>query len=243
MHILGIIPSRFASKRLPGKPLINISGKSMIQRVYEQCEKSLLLNQIVVATDDKRIYKHVNEFGGNVVMTSITHESGTDRCNEVVLNSNMAYDIVVNIQGDEPFINPIQIDQVVANLLDSNADIATLAKKIDDLNVIFDANNPKIIFNKKTKIADDFVRKIDKINKNTKYYKHIGIYAFKTEVLNEISKLSQTEREMNENLEQLRWLENNYQIAVGITDHESVSIDTREDLKKIININFLLLLK
>lgn len=234
MHILGIIPSRFASKRLPGKPLINISGKSMIQRVYEQCEKSLLLNQIVVATDDKRIYKHVNEFGGNVVMTSITHESGTDRCNEVVLNSNMAYDIVVNIQGDEPFINPIQIDQVVANLLDSNADIATLAKKIDDLNVIFDANNPKIIFNKKTKIADDFVRKIDKINKNTKYYKHIGIYAFKTEVLNEISKLSQTEREMNENLEQLRWIENNYQISVGITDHESVSIDTREDLKKIL---------
>ncbi|MAR20910.1 MAG: 3-deoxy-manno-octulosonate cytidylyltransferase [Flavobacteriales bacterium] len=234
MHILGIIPSRFASKRLPGKPLINISGKSMIQRVYEQCEKSLLLNQIVVATDDKRIYKHVNEFGGNVVMTSITHESGTDRCNEVVLNSNMAYDIVVNIQGDEPFINPIQIDQVVANLLDSNADIATLAKKIDDLNVIFDANNPKIIFNKKTKIADDFVRKIDKINKNTKYYKHIGIYAFKTEVLNEISKLSQTEREMNENLEQLRWIENNYQILVGITDHESVSIDTREDLKKLL---------
>ena len=234
MHILGIIPSRFASKRLPGKPLINISGKSMIQRVYEQCEKSLLLNQIVVATDDKRIYKHVNEFGGNVVMTSITHESGTDRCNEVVLNSNMAYDIVVNIQGDEPFINPIQIDQVVANLLDSNADIATLAKKIDDLNVIFDANNPKIIFNKKTKIADDFVRKIDKINKNTKYYKHIGIYAFKTEVLNEISKLSQTEREINENLEQLRWIENNYQIAVGITDHESVSIDTREDLNKLL---------
>ena len=234
MHILGIIPSRFASKRLPGKPLINISGKSMIQRVYEQCEKSLLLNHIVVATDDKRIYKHVNEFGGNVVMTSITHESGTDRCNEVVLNSNMAYDIVVNIQGDEPFINPIQIDQVVANLLDSNADIATLAKKIDDLNVIFDANNPKIIFNKKTKIAEDFVRKIDKINKNTKYYKHIGIYAFKTEVLNEISKLSQTEREMNENLEQLRWLENNYQISVGITDHESVSIDTREDLKKLL---------
>ena len=234
MHILGIIPSRFASKRLPGKPLINISGKSMIQRVYEQCEKSLLLNQIVVATDDKRIYKHVNEFGGNVVMTSITHESGTDRCNEVVLNSNMAYDIVVNIQGDEPFINPIQIDQVVANLLDSNADIATLAKKIDDLNVIFDANNPKIIFNKKTKIADDFVRKIDKINKTTKYYKHIGIYAFKTEVLNEISKLSQTEREMNENLEQLRWIENNYQIAVGITDHESVSIDTREDLNKLL---------
>jgi len=234
MHILGIIPSRFASKRLPGKPLINISGKSMIQRVYEQCEKSLLLNQIVVATDDKRIYKHVNEFGGNVVMTSITHESGTDRCNEVVLNSNMTYDIVVNIQGDEPFINPIQIDQVVANLLDSNADIATLAKKIDDLNVIFDANNPKIIFNKKTKIADDFVRKIDKINKTTKYYKHIGIYAFKTEVLNEISKLSQTEREINENLEQLRWIENNYQIAVGITDHESVSIDTREDLNKLL---------
>ena len=166
MHILGIIPSRFASKRLPGKPLINISGKSMIQRVYEQCEKSLLLNQLVVATDDKRIYKHVNEFGGNVIMTSITHESGTDRCNEVILNSNIAYDIVVNIQGDEPFINPNQIDQIITNLLDSNADIATLAKKIDDLKLVFDTNTPKVIFNKKTKIAKDFVRKIDKISKD-----------------------------------------------------------------------------
>ena len=117
-------------------------------------------------------------------MTSITHESGTDRCNEVVLNSNMAYDIVVNIQGDEPFINPIQIDQIITNLLDTNADIATLAKKIDDLKLVFDTNTPKVIFNKKTKIAKDFVRKIDKISKNKKYYKHIGIYAFKSEVLN-----------------------------------------------------------
>ena len=234
MHILGIIPSRFASTRLPGKPLINIAGKSMIRRVYEQCEKSLLLNKIVVATDDKRIYQHVNEFGGNVIMTSIAHKTGTDRCNEVILNSNKPYDVVVNIQGDEPFINPNQIDQIITNLLDSNADIATLAKKIDDLKLVFDANTPKVIFNKKTKIAEDFVRKIDKINKKKKYYKHVGIYAFKSKVLNEISKLSQTEREMNENLEQLRWLENKYQIAVGITDHESVSIDTREDLKKLL---------
>tara|TARA_Y100001954_G_scaffold237906_1_gene303287 strand:- start:236 stop:943 length:708 start_codon:yes stop_codon:yes gene_type:complete len=234
MHILGIIPSRFASKRLPGKPLINIYGKSMIQRVYEQCEKSLLLNHLVVATDDKRIYQHVNEFGGNVIMTSIAHESGTDRCNEIILNSNITYDIVVNIQGDEPFINPIQIDQVVANLLDSNADIATLAKRIDDFKIVLDANKPKVIFNKKTKIAENFVRKINKINKNRKYYKHIGIYAFKTSVLNAISKLIQTEREIKENLEQLRWLENNYQIAVGITDHESKSIDTHEDLKKLL---------
>ena len=234
MHILGIIPSRFASKRFPGKPLINISGKSMIQRVYDQCEKSLLLNQLLVATDDKRIYQHVKEFGGNVIMTSITHESGTDRCNEIILNSNIAYDIVVNIQGDEPFISPNQIDQIITTLLESNADIATLAKKINDFKVVLDANSPKIIFNKKTKIAEDFVRKIDKINKNKNYYKHIGIYAFKAEVLNEISKLSQTNREINENLEQLRWLENNYQIAVGITDHESVSIDTREDLKKLL---------
>ena len=234
MHIIGIIPSRFASKRLPGKPLINISGKSMIQRVYEQCEKSLLLNKLVVATDDKRIYQHVNEFGGNVIMTSIAHKSGTDRCNEVILNSNMAYDIIVNVQGDEPFINPNQIDQIITNLLNSNADIATLAKKINDLKLVFDANTPKVFFNKKTKIAEDFVRKIDKINKNKKYYKHIGIYAFKASVLNEIAKLNQTEREINENLEQIRWLENNYQIAVGITDHESVSIDTHEDLKKLL---------
>ena len=167
-------------------------------------------------------------------MTSTAHESGTDRCNEIILNSNIAHDIIVNIQGDEPFINPKQIDQTITNLINSKADIATLAKKIDDLKLVFDANTPKVIFNKKTKIAEDFVRKIDKINKKKKYYKHVGIYAFKSKVLNEISKLSQTKREMNENLEQLRWLENKYQIAVGITDHESVSIDTREDLKKLL---------
>ena len=234
MHTLGIIPSRFASTRLPGKPLINIAGKSMIQRVYEQCKKSLLLNQLVVATDDERIYQHVNEFGGNVIMTSTTHKSGTDRCNEIILNSNVAHDIIVNIQGDEPFINPKQIDQTITNLVNSKADIATLAKKIDDLKLVFDTNTPKVIFNKKTKIAKDFVRKIHKINKDTQYYKHVGIYAFKAKVLNEISKLSQTEREMNENLEQLRWLEHNYQIAVGITDHESPSIDTQEDLNKLL---------
>ena len=224
MHTLGIIPSRFASTRLPGKPLINIAGKSMIQRVYEQCKKSLLLNQLVVATDDERIYQHVNEFGGNVIMTSTTHKSGTDRCNEIILN----------IQGDEPFINPKQIDQTITNLINSEADIATLAKKIDDIKLVFDTNTPKVIFNKKTKIAKDFVRKILKINKDKQYYKHVGIYAFKAKVLNEISKLSQTEREMNENLEQLRWLEHNYQIAVGITDHESPSIDTQEDLNKLL---------
>ena len=234
MHILAIIPSRFASTRLPGKPLINIAGKSMIQRVYEQCKKSLLLNQIVVATDDERIYQHVDEFGGNVIMTSTTHESGTDRCNEIILNSNIAHDIIVNIQGDEPFINPKQIDQTITNLIDSNADISTLAKKIDDLKLVFDTNTPKVIFNKKTKIAKDFVRKIQNINKNKKYYKHVGIYAFRAKVLNEISKLSQTKREINEKLEQLRWLENNYQIAVAITDHESLSIDTQEDLKNLL---------
>ena len=234
MHTLGIIPSRFASTRLPGKPLINIAGKSMIQRVYEQCKKSLLLNQLVVATDDERIYQHVNEFGGNVIMTSTAHESGTDRCNEIILNSNIAYDIIVNIQGDEPFINPKQIDQTITNLINSKADIATLAKKIDDLKLVFDTNTPKVIFNKKTKIAKDFVRKIHRINKDKKYYKHVGIYAFKATVLNEISKLSQTEREMNEKLEQLRWLEHNYQIIIGITDHESLSIDTQEDLNKLL---------
>ena len=234
MQTLGLIPSRFASTRLPGKPLINIAGKSMIQRVYEQCKKSLLLNQLVVATDDERIYQHVNEFGGNVIMTSTTHKSGTDRCNEIILNSNIAHDIIVNIQGDEPFINPKQIDQTITNLINSKADIATLAKKIDDLNLVFDTNTPKVIFNKKTKIAKDFVRKIHKINKDKKYYKHVGIYAFKAKVLNEISKLSQTKREMNENLEQLRWLEHNYQIVIGITEHESLSIDTQEDLNKLL---------
>tara|TARA_B100001287_G_scaffold239183_1_gene212983 strand:- start:251 stop:757 length:507 start_codon:yes stop_codon:yes gene_type:complete len=167
-------------------------------------------------------------------MTSTTHKSGTDRCNEIILNSNIAHDIIVNIQGDEPFINPKQIDQTITNLINSKADIATLAKKIDDIKLVFDTNTPKVIFNKKTKIAKDFVRKIAKINKDKQYYKHVGIYAFKGKVLNEISKLSQTEREMTENLEQLRWLEHNYQIAVGITDHESASIDTQEDLNKLL---------
>ena len=143
MHILGIIYLDLHQNVCLENHLLIYLAKYDSKGLWAMW-KSLLLNHLVVATDDKRIYKHVNEFGGNVIMTSITHESGTDRCNEVVLNSNMAYDIVVNIQGDEPFINPNQIDQIITNLLDTNADIATLAKKIDDLKLVFDTNNQKL---------------------------------------------------------------------------------------------------
>lgn len=232
MKIIGIIPSRYNSVRLPGKPLINILGKSMIQRVYEQCLKSNKLSDIIVATDNKRIYNHVLSFNGKAVMTAKTHESGTERCHEAVKNLEQNYDIVVNIQGDEPFIDPIQIDEVIQLFNNPNTEIGTLAKKIEDIELIKDENTPKAIFDNKGN-AINFTRKIPIISKESTYYKHIGIYAYKTDVLEKICQLIPSKNELNEKLEQLRWLDNRYNITVGITKYESLSVDTTNDIKKI----------
>ena len=232
MKVIGIIPARYASSRFPGKPLADILGKSMIQRVYEQCKKAPSLSQVIIATDDERIFNHVIDFGGKVIMTSNSHPSGTDRCNEVIQSLEEKYDIAINIQGDEPYINPEQIDQVAALFSSAEISIATLAKKIEDENIITDINSPKAIFDANG-IAVDFCRKITNPNQEKPYFKHIGIYGYLTKTLAEICKLPPSNNEITERLEQLRWLDNKYLIKVGITTHEGISVDTLEDIEKI----------
>ncbi len=242
MKILGIIPARYASTRFPGKPLTMINGKSMIQRVYEQSMKSELLADVVVATDDQRIYDAVMAFGGKVMMTSSEHNSGTDRCCEIVEKIGNKYDAVVNIQGDEPFINPEQINQIASLIATEESQIASLCKPIKDEDELFDENVVKVVFDKNFKAlyfsrqTIPFLRKVEKNEKSwmgqRTFYKHIGIYAYKADVLKEIAQLPQSGLELSECLEQLRWLENSYSIKMGITEYESYSIDTPQDVEK-----------
>ena len=232
MKIIGIIPSRYASSRFPGKPLADILGKSMIQRVYEQCQKASSLSKVIVATDDERIFNHVLSFGGKVIMTSNSHPSGTDRCNEVIQSLEEKYDVAINIQGDEPYINPEQIDQVASLFSSKEVSIATLAKKIEDKSIITDINSPKAIFDANG-IALNFCRKITNPTQEKSYFKHIGIYGYLTKTLAEICTLPPSDNEIKERLEQLRWLDNKYIIKVGITTHEGISVDTPEDIEKI----------
>lgn len=242
MKILGIIPARYASTRFPGKPLTMINGMMMIQRVYEQCLKTKLLTDVVVATDDDRIFEAVVSFGGKAMMTSSEHNSGTDRCCEIVEKIEEHYEAVVNIQGDEPFINPEQIDQI-ANLISSeSSQIASLCKPIKNPEELFDNNVVKVVFDNNGKAmyfsrqTIPFLRKEEKNAENwmktRTFYKHIGIYAYKTDVLRKIAALPQSGLELSECLEQLRWLENSYTIMMGITEFESYSIDTPQDVEK-----------
>jgi 3-deoxy-manno-octulosonate cytidylyltransferase (CMP-KDO synthetase) len=241
MKIIGVIPARYASTRFPGKPLVDIGGKSMIQRVFEQAKKSTLLDDVIVATDDERIETHVKMFGGNVVMTSSTHQSGTDRCFEAINKFSTAADVVINIQGDEPFIHPEQIDLVASCFHTENTQIATLVKKITTNEELFNVNTPKVVLNK-SKEAIYFSRQtIPHIRSEEHstwlarhtFYKHIGIYAYRTTVLAEITALKQSPLELAEALEQLRWIENGYKIKVEVTDFESVAVDVPDDLKKL----------
>ena len=232
MKVIGIIPARYSSSRFPGKPLADILGKSMIQRVYEQCTKSNNLTDVIIATDDDRIYNHVLGFNGKAMMTSEIHKTGTERCNEVIYTIQEKYDIAINIQGDEPFINPKQIDQVISLFNSDKVSIATLVKKIEDEALMTDENIPIVIFDENG-ISLNFCRTIPKYSTKKDYFKHIGIYGYRTETLAEICELSPSKNELKERLEQLRWLDNNYQIKVEITAYEGVSIDTPEDIKKI----------
>jgi 3-deoxy-manno-octulosonate cytidylyltransferase (CMP-KDO synthetase) len=239
MKILGIIPSRYASTRFPAKSLVDIAGKSMVQRVVEQVLKSTLITDVVVATDDQRIFDHVKEFGGNVCMTASDHQSGTDRCQEALQGQRDVYDYVINIQGDEPFIQPSQIDQL-AQLLDGKTQLATLIKPIDQKDQINDSNVVKVVKN----LIDEAVYfsrspipyqpnavQSEWLSNHT-YYKHIGIYAYRADILGQITQLPISMLEKAESLEQLRWIENGYCIKTAITQHESIGIDTPEDLKK-----------
>jgi 3-deoxy-manno-octulosonate cytidylyltransferase (CMP-KDO synthetase) len=241
MKIIGIIPARYASTRFPGKPLVDIAGKSMIQRVYEQAKKSTYLTEVVVATDDQRIAQHVKKFGGEAVMTSDQHQSGTDRCFEAMNIFGASADVIINIQGDEPFIHPAQIDEIASCFLVPGVQIATLVKKIDSTTDLFNVNIPKVILNK-NKEAIYFSRQTIPAIRGKKeeewmlhqtFYKHIGIYAYQVSVLAEITALKPASLEIAEGLEQLRWIENGYKIKVELTDYESVAVDVPDDLKKL----------
>ena len=239
---LGIIPARFASTRFPGKPLVDIGGKTMVQWVYEQASKSAL-GLVVVATDDQRIFDHVTSFGGLVVMTSDRHPSGTDRCAEVALLPQFAdFQFVVNVQGDEPFIAPAQINLALEVLArDENCPIATLARKIQsESNAdLLDPNMVKVVFDKHQR-ALYFSRWPLPFHRNLPqekwlgegiFYKHIGLYAFRREVLLAVAALPPSRLEQAESLEQLRWLENGYAIGIALTELESISIDSPNDLE------------
>lgn len=238
MNILGVIPARYASTRFPGKPLADIKGKPMIQCVYEQAVKCKQLNEVVVATDDERIRNAVRKFKGNVVMTSDKHESGTDRCHEALTRSGGKFDAVINIQGDEPFIQPDQIAKVAGCFKNKNVQLATLVMKLDSIYELTNHNTVKAVISKNkqalyfSRTAIPYYRGEDFTEwlKLHTYYKHIGIYGYRADVLAEITKLKRSPLEIAESLEQLRWLESGYRISVEVTDLLSVSIDTPEDL-------------
>jgi len=239
MQVLGIIPARYASTRFPGKPLVDIGGKTMIQRVYEQAAKAKLLTKVIVATDDERIVQQVLSFNGNVTMTSMEHQSGTDRCAELA-NRFQYIAAVVNIQGDEPFIDPAQIDLLIMRLMEEEVEIATLVKKMESLEDLMNPNTAKVVLNKKkealyfSRSPIPFLRGVapKKWLQQATFYQHIGIYGYKKATLLAIAKLPKGQLEQLESLEQLRWLEHQYTISVALTDTTTLGIDTPEDLIK-----------
>lgn len=242
MKFIGIIPARYASTRFPAKPLALLGGKPMIQHVYEQV--SLVLDAVYVATDHEKIAHTVESFGGRVVMTSPHHNSGTDRCHEAFEKVGAGYDVVINIQGDEPFIQPSQIETVMNCFIeDPRTDIATLVKPFapaDGLAALENPNSPKVVVDAElnalyfSRSVIPYLRGVEKeqwLSQHT-YYKHIGLYAYRAEVLKAITALPTSTLEKAESLEQLRWLENGYRIKVGKTDAETIGIDTPEDLAR-----------
>ena len=242
MKFIGIIPARYGSTRFPGKPMADICGKTVIRRVYEQASKAL--DTVVVATDDDRIYDAVEAFGGKVVMTRADHKCGTDRCLEAYMavttptwrEQNDADTVIINIQGDEPFIQPEQIEALMACFDKEGTDIATLVRPYTDRDTrseLEDPNTPKVNWDTTCGEARMFSRKVIAAS-DGKYYRHIGIYAYRADVLAQITQLPQSPLEIEERLEQLRWLENGYTIRVGVTEIPTIGIDTPEDLEKAI---------
>jgi 3-deoxy-manno-octulosonate cytidylyltransferase (CMP-KDO synthetase) len=241
-NFAGIIPARYASSRFPGKPLALIGNKSMVQRVYEQASK--LLNLVYVATDDKRIFDAVLSFGGKAVMTSPDHQSGTDRCaeavNKITTETGNHIDIVINIQGDEPFIKPGQIELLMNCFTGKGVEIATLVRKTEPGEDIFNPNQPKVVINRDgdaiyfSRAAIPFIRDVEKSDWSKKhiYYKHIGLYAYRTEILKKITLLARSPLEISESLEQNRWIENGFRIRTAVTLWESIGIDTPDDLDR-----------
>ncbi len=241
LRYIGIIPARYDSSRFPGKPLAMIGGIMMIQRVWERV--SSVLDNVLVATDDERIMKAVESFGGNAVMTSKDHRSGTDRCNEAYLKAGNGEDVIINIQGDEPFIMPEQIKAVMECFDDETTQIATLVRPFDStrkFEELEDWTTPKVVVGVDmtalyfSRSVIPFVRGKEKSEwmKSHDFYTHVGMYAYRSKVLDEITKLGQSPLEIAESLEQLRWLQNGYKIKVGVTNCRTIGIDTPEDLQR-----------
>lgn len=238
MKFIGIIPARFASTRFPGKPLAMLGGRTVIQRVYEQA--TAILDEAYVATDDERIYQAVEQFGGRAVMTRTDHKSGTDRIEEAAEKIGTQADVIINIQGDEPFIQQSQIETLMHLFDDPTTQIGTLGKRFETIEAAQNPNSPKIVTDKRG-FALYFSRSIIPYIRGKEqgewlqhfpFLKHLGLYAYRREVLREVTLLPQSPLEIAESLEQLRWLENGYRIRVGLTDVETVGIDTPEDLQR-----------
>lgn len=241
MKVVGIIPARYGSTRFPGKPLAELSGKPMIQWVYENASLCKEISDVIVATDDDRIAAAVSAFGGKCIMTGADHPSGTDRCREALEKSKITCDLVINIQGDEPMIDPLQLKQLISCFENSSAGIATLISKVkslDELNsehvvkVVVDKNGKALFF---SRAVIPHFRGKDQTQqlKNQNYFKHLGLYAFRPQILKVICDLPPSALEMTESLEQLRWLENGYPIQTALTEIESYPVDTPADLKAI----------
>lgn len=243
MKILGIIPARYASTRFPGKPMIDIMGKSMLQRVYEQTKKCTKLSDVIIATDDNRIANHAKSFGANVVITKAEHPSGTDRCFEAYKNFTANHNYIINIQGDEPFIDPVQID-LLCDLCDGNTELATLMIKCHNHEVLFDKGEVKITLNNNnealyfSRMVIPFIKGVDEKewHKHFNYFRHVGMYAYRIDILEKVTRLEPSALEKAESLEQLRWLENGFKIKCAETLHDSHCIDTPEDVDKVLKL-------
>lgn len=238
MKFIGIIPARYASTRFPGKPLAMLGGKPVIQRVYEQVTS--VLGEAYVATDDDRIFKAVESFGGHAVMTRTDHKSGTDRIEEAASKINTDADVIINIQGDEPFVQASQIKTLMQLFENTETQIGTLGKHFETIEAANNPNSPKIVTDQRgfalyfSRSVIPYLRGQEQATwlSHFPYLKHLGIYAYRREVLREVTQLPQSPLEKAESLEQLRWLENGYRIRVGITNVETVGIDTPEDLQR-----------
>ena len=241
MKILGVIPSRYGSSRFPGKPLVDLAGKSMIQRVYEGASQCSVLHKVIVATDDSRIFEHVESFGGNVIMTSDEHLSGTDRCGEV-LSKFPEYDVIVNIQGDEPLVNPAQLEELVAAFKLEKVQIATLAIAVKSAQELFNPNRIKVVSDANgnalyfSRHAVPFGAQMPQDHWMDKfpYTRHIGLYAYRSQTLRKLVKLKPCALEKQESLEQLRWMYYGYPIHVKITEIETPTIDSPEDVEDVL---------
>lgn len=242
MQTVAIIPARYGSTRFPGKPLISIAGTTMVRRVYEGVKALPLFDDVMVATDDARIFDHVTAFGGKAVMTATTHQSGTERCAEVVEGMAEKPAVVINVQGDTPFIDPNHLRELIECFQDPLTEIATLVKKIEDHRTVHNPNIPKVVFSKNhlaiyfSRSAIPHIRDVEMNawHDHFPYYKHIGIYGYRTPVLQEIVRLPAGQLEMAEKLEQLRWIEHGYAIRVAETRTESIAIDSPEDLSRLL---------